>query len=297
MSASHSGSFHSLDAQVTLEGFNAEEQRELQHHWGYSAGLTFTRTIIIRKEAVPPPTGTSQLVPVAGVPVPCWVTEKDFWVTTDLHVKMTGSHAVFTVSPGSLSPDLWLLAFAEVHRAGGWLLFHAAVATKDGNAIAITGESGAGKSTAALRLSGQGTNLLAEDQAWVRPADGLVIGFDPYLRVLPDTLARFAPHLMDRSVGFDPHGKHLLPFLQPGQSAVLRELLVFGLSASASRALQARAVWESVGVPLTAAGRQVTATGISALLRYLKVQSVTRENVLSQVLTGLSPTPDTSVLV
>ncbi|GGO18816.1 hypothetical protein [Deinococcus humi] len=126
-------------------------------------------------------------------------------------------------------PDLWLLALVEVHRAGGWLMLHAAVLMNCHRAVGLTGVSSAGKSTAALRIAGEGVEVLAEDQAWVRPADGLTVGLDLYLRALPDTLARFASHLLERSVGIDHHGKPLLPVLEPGQSAQLQTLLIFGL--------------------------------------------------------------------
>ncbi|RKN59694.1 hypothetical protein D7231_34025 [Streptomyces klenkii] len=64
--------------------------------------------------------------------------------------------------------------------ADGWLILHVSAVTRDGEAVLTLGGKGAGKTTTALLLAGEGWGLLANDRVFVRAeSDGGTV------RVLP----------------------------------------------------------------------------------------------------------------
>jgi len=207
-----------------------------------------------------------------------------------LHLS-AGEHETTITAFGKQIPETaWTLAFVEAHRAGGWLPLHAAVLIRENRAVALTGVSGAGKSTAALRLAGAKFQVLAEDQAWLHPVDGRIVGLDTHLRAFEDSVRRFAPHLLEQAEGYDAHGKLLIPIIRWGEQGILQTLLVFGLSELLTSGERVRALWEATGVPLTGTGKRVVAAGVTALLPRLRMQGMTRENVLELAQTYLSST-------
>ncbi|GAA5511966.1 hypothetical protein Dcar01_00680 [Deinococcus carri] len=291
--------FLSLEAQVDGAGLDPATWEALRTRWGQPAGGAATRRIRIVRGTLPPPPDMAPLaVPVSGETLPVWLAGNQAWLGEgELHLALTDAGAVLTAGARP-TEAAWVLAFVEAHRAGGWLPLHAAVLTvPSGQGVAVTGASGAGKSTAALRLAGAGATVLAEDQAWVRPTNGLTVGLDTHLRAFEDSVRRFAPHLLTRAAGRDAHGKLRLPLTRPGGRTTLDTLLVFGLPPQPDAAARVRAVWEATGVPLTPAARQAAAGGVQALLPRLRVQGVTRENVVeaAQARLALSP-PETGTL-
>ncbi len=54
-------------------------------------------------------------------------------------------------------------------EAGGWVILHASAAVRDGHAILALGGKGAGKTTTALLLAGDGLALLANDRIFLHP--------------------------------------------------------------------------------------------------------------------------------
>ena len=75
------------------------------------------------------------------------------------------------------------VALCEALRTSGLLPLHAAVAERDGRAIAFTGRSGVGKSTMLLHAVEQGWAPVSEDFAWLDPRTCRVFRFDRGIRL------------------------------------------------------------------------------------------------------------------
>jgi len=82
-------------------------------------------------------------------------------------------------------------AFAGLQR--GHYALHAATVARDGLAIAIAGEPGAGKSTLATALCAHGASLVTEDLSLIqRRGSDWIVGRGPaQVRLLPDAMERF----------------------------------------------------------------------------------------------------------
>jgi hypothetical protein len=179
-------------------------------------------------------------------------------------------------SGGNLYAALFL-ALAEAVRWTGLVPLHAAIVARDGEATALLGRSGTGKSTTLLRATELGWSVLAEDFAWLEPQTGTVYGWDRGVHVWPDTLRcvvpQFAGYLWSEVHG----GKLFLPFERLAASTMtsarLTRIMMLqreGQSTqfdAASTGDVARALWECTGVPLTSASRAATAAVIARLLR------------------------------
>lgn len=174
----------------------------------------------------------------------------------------------------------WLglhLAFAETQRAAGWLSLHAALLQVGGRCIAITGQSGAGKSTAALRLMQGGALVVAEDSGWLSP-EGELFGWDQNLRLRPGTLARFAPSL--ESMGRDAHGKDVV---EVGRAAGGRLTAIWVLGAAHAQPLsaagQVRAWWEMSGLPITPAARKSAQQAVARCCAQIPTHGLDRDRL------------------
>lgn len=275
-------------------------------------------TVTCKPGQLPPrPQSAPQEITVSNACVPVWTAAAEegtdeLWLGEGLYLRLEdtepGLHASVSVVPEQVTEAAWLLALVELQRLSGWLPLHAATVarldrtdrgaghqesvhqeTGHSEAVSITGVSGAGKSTAALRLAGAGHTVLAEDQTWVHAASMRVTGLDRFLRTYADSLERFAPHLRAQAQGTDSYGKLLLPLTPPGELAQLTEapqlrtLLVFGLPDTPTTAEKVRAVWECSGVPLLPRTRQSSAQAVSELMRQLNIQGTSRELVVPQV--------------
>ncbi|MFQ5783568.1 MAG: HprK-related kinase A [Alphaproteobacteria bacterium] len=69
----------------------------------------------------------------------------------------------------------WGLNSCIFRNANQFLIFHAAVAERDGLAVVMAGEPGAGKSTLCAALVNRGWRLLSDEFALVRPQDGRLL--------------------------------------------------------------------------------------------------------------------------
>lgn len=257
--------------------------RTLQARWQTSALADQPLAVTCRPGALPPhPEHPPQTVSVSNSQIEVWAHGEELWLGQHLHVQLAPNPRI-TVAPGPVSEAAWLLALAELHRLSGWLPLHAATVGRGEQAVSITGVSGAGKSTAALRLAGAGWTVLAEDQTWVHAVTLRVTGLDRFLRTYPDSLERFAPHLNAQVQGQDAYGKQLLPLTPPVTPSRLTALLFFGLPPRPGPAERVRGLWECTGLPLLTRTRASTARSVSLLLQQLEVQGTTRETVMTQV--------------
>lgn len=263
----------------------------LERHWltpppQHAPGGTLR---LVREPPGPPP-GSPQLTDASGVPVPFWAAGAELWLGADggVGLRATPDGAELRAAREPAQAEL-LLALAEAARLRGWWPLHAAVAARGGRAVAVCGASGAGKSTAALRLHGAGYTVLAEDRAWVWPPDAEIVGLDRELRLRPGSLERFAPGVVAGELEQDAHGKRLLPL--PPSAAGARLLAVLHLEPDLppgtvpeplSGAERVRRLFEAGGVPLTPSARAAAAQGAARLAR-LPGERVGREGLLQAV--------------
>ncbi|MBZ9713241.1 hypothetical protein [Deinococcus multiflagellatus] len=288
--------WQSLDAQVSASALPEPLLGALQLDWARAVGNTAPqRTLNVTLGPCPPvPPGLApQHLRLMDREVPVWARGDEFWLEGHLYGQVGARGARLHAGPGA-ARDLWALALTEVHRAGGWLPLHAALVSGPAGAAAVLGVSGAGKSTAALRLRAAGWTILAEDRAWVGP-QGEAVGLDRTLRAYRDSVARFAPHLLPEfdAAPRDPRGKALLR-LDAAPPAPLRGVLCLGaagIQAVPGAAERVRHAWEASGVPLTARGRAAATQAVQRLVRGPVWQAITRDEVPAAV-AALVGSPD-----
>lgn len=282
--------WYSLGARVEVSAaFPEAFDLALREFWEEEGGQDEGRRLVWQAcdEVIAPAEAKGQTVSLLEAEWTVGVLGNEFWVPGVLHGQLDGTGATFSLTPEAVArfPSLLeviSLALTEAQRAGGWLPLHAATVAQGNRAVAISGVSGAGKSTATLRLRGEGYAVLSEDRTFWQAETGLVAGLDRYLRAFEDSLQTFAPHLLSASVGRDIKGKHLLPLAQAGR-AELEAVLLFSPSERLSAAERVRAVWEMSGVPLTDLARQQAQLAVGKLLPLLPPEPVTRQTVLEQV--------------
>ncbi len=100
--------------------------------------------------------------------------------------------------PAGLSPEQRLsvvfFAVSELLRRHGLFTVHAAAVERDGAALLIVGQPGAGKTTAMLSLLRAGWRLLSDDHPLLRDAGKANVELLPFAvpaRVTRDTVSRF----------------------------------------------------------------------------------------------------------
>lgn len=291
----------SLDALVHTPDLSPQAAHALRHFWesppgGPGAAQASRRTLHVRTADLSPVMAGAHAhaLKVMERDLSAHVLHDDLWLDDGqgrLHLHAARGEVHVAGDPG---PEAWSVALTEFHRAGGWLPLHAAVLARAGSetarpAVAVTGVSGAGKSTATLRLAGAGYAVLAEDRAFWSAPTGQVAGLDRHLRAFEDSLRTFAPQLLSGLAGRDSKGKGLVP-LPPAAPATLRELLLLRPEVSPlSSAERVRTLWELTGVPLTEQARAQVQAGVMSLLPLLRSTPVSRASVLEAVAAGLEP--------
>ncbi|WP_161883199.1 hypothetical protein [Deinococcus alpinitundrae] len=275
--------WQSLDLQVS-SALPPELDIQLREFWQTRAGATGREVSLTLGPLPPPRDAVTQRVSLLERPLEIRVAADELWLGEQLWARTGPLNAEVRCRPDGASPEVWALMFTELHRAGGWLPLHAAVVASGSRAVAITGVSGAGKSTAALRLSAAGMQVIAEDRAFWHPASGEIRGLDTHLRVYDDSLARFAPERLPGAVAWerDGHGKLRIP-LQTGSPQATRLVQLLLLRPAELDLLtppeRVRVLWETTGVPLTFTARQQVQRGVAQLLRLLSPHPLTREQV------------------
>ena len=117
------------------------------------------------------------------------------------------------------------LALGFVLQQRSMLVFHGAAASRDGRAVAILGERGAGKSTTAMGLAKRGWGLLCDDIVVVEPggttprgASRVRLNADSYDRLMDGRRASAAP--------LDRDGKHPVESGGEVRAAPLRKVFI-----------------------------------------------------------------------
>ncbi|ULH16065.1 hypothetical protein MF271_05375 [Deinococcus sp. KNUC1210] len=188
------------------------------------------------------------------------------------------------LNPDSTEAVASHLALTEVGRASGLLPLHAAVLSRDGRAVAISGASGAGKSTAALRLMAAGWSLVAEDSAWLDPVTRRVAGADQGIRVFEASLHRFAPEWLERASRLDIHGKRWFA-TERASGAVLERVYVLGTLPLGilSGAAAVQTWWTMTGLPVVAQARATISANLGLAVRQFPLESIDRDTLVERL--------------
>ena len=176
------------------------------------------------------------------------------------------------------------LALTEAGRASGLLPLHAAVLVREGRAVAISGVSGAGKSTAALRLMAAGWALVAEDSAWLDPITRRVAGADQGLRVFESSLHRFAPEWLERASRLDIHGKRWFA-TERAAGAVLERVYLLGTLPLGvlTGAAAVQTWWTATGLPVAALARSAVSANLGLAARHFPLESIDRDALVERL--------------
>jgi hypothetical protein len=176
------------------------------------------------------------------------------------------------------------VAICEALRATGLAPLHAAVVTRDGETVALTGRSGVGKSSTLVSAVASGWTPIAEDFAWLDTTTRRVYGWDRGVHLTDDGRARVRDALpaegwqRERNkqfITFDRLTERRVRGTAPALTRLI-ELRRDDVAQSSVERLDGhdsvRALWESAGVPLCQASRRRFANDIPALLRHIKIE-------------------------
>lgn len=112
------------------------------------------------------------------------------------------------------------LALGFVLQVRGKLAFHGAALSRGGRALAILGDRGSGKSTAARALAGRGFGMLSDDIVALGP-DGLVPRGLLRSRLNPDSFGQLEPRVPPVAARRGRDGKYAIDAPLPGEPAPL----------------------------------------------------------------------------
>jgi hypothetical protein len=210
----------SLQARVlspALAGWLAERWHFPEHD---GAGHPYRITLAERRDrpaTLPTPAGEPVVAELPEMTLHWW-NQGSCWQMGD---REAGVAAYF--EPGEARIEVWgaaypalYLALNEALRASGLIPLHAAILVRDGVATALVAPSGTGKSTTLLRALATGYTPIAEDLAWLDPDSLEVHGWDRGIRLWPDTIERFLPHLAGAPWTTDTDGKLFLDYAALG---------------------------------------------------------------------------------
>ena len=291
--------FSLLGHRCQVTGANHEEARWLQKHWQFGHHMRSLQPLRITMHF-------SQDAPPAAVRAgayPCrtrlhntalvWQQLGSRWwrtATRDVGVELRlHAHAAFILvwrragATTSFPVETALqVAMCEALRTAGLAPLHAAVIARHGQATALIGKSGMGKSTSLLLAMAQGWQPVAEDFSWFDPASARVYGWDRGVRLTQEAIAWIRPNWQADGWQRD-HGEKLflnydkLTSVRPADGQLTRVALLqrdatrpsgwerLGLSESV------RALCESVGVPLCRENRNYFADQVAQLLSRLEL--------------------------
>ncbi|GGQ93249.1 hypothetical protein [Deinococcus ruber] len=195
-----------------------------------------------------------------------------------------GAEVTLPLNPDSSEAVASHLALTEAGRASGLLPLHAAVLSRNGRAVAVSGASGTGKSTAALRLMAAGWSLVAEDSAWLDPVTRRVAGADQGIRVFESSLHRFAPEWLERASRLDIHGKRWFA-TERAAGAVLERLYVLGTLPVGilSGAAAVQTWWTITGLPVAAQARGAVSANLGLAVRQFPLESIDRDALVERL--------------
>ncbi|HEU0015988.1 MAG TPA: hypothetical protein VFQ45_20090, partial [Longimicrobium sp.] len=256
----------------------------LRSWWDFPAHDRFGigHTISIRPGQPGPASGDAAAAPVTlpGVEMPCRALGDGAWeiggpgAGVRLRMDERESRIEGWGWEGGVYPALFA-AISEVLRAGGLIPLHGAGIVRGGGVTALLALSGTGKSSTLVQALRAGWRPVAEDLMWLDPITLTVYGWDRGVHLWPDARARFAADVE----GWEPspEGKLFLPWRALGvvgpASGRLERIAVLERDAERDSAWEplppregVRALWESMGVPLSPFARDAAAREVPRLL-------------------------------
>jgi len=175
------------------------------------------------------------------------------------------------------------IALCEALRARGLVPLHAAVIARGGNATALVGRAGVGKSSTLIAALEAGWAPIAEDFAWLDPVTRQVFAWsgERGIRLHPDGLHRIPSSWSSAAWREERDGKLLLDYNQIPlprlEVAELTRVALIDRDASGATRFAplsardaARTLWESAGVPLCRLNREVFARRVPLLISDLE---------------------------
>lgn len=212
-----------------------------------------------------------------GIEIPCLAVGADAWLLGDerggvrLEIRERESRIGMWGSGEMLRPALFVALYESI-RASGLVPLHASVIAGGGAATALMARSGTGKSSTLVQAMRAGWLPVAEDFAWLDPDSLRLYGWDRGVHLWPDARERFAPDLQGWTMAGD--GKLFHPWSTSGARAARLETIALLVRDPASPSRwddlppreAVRALWESIGVPLSPRSRDELSRLIPGLL-------------------------------
>jgi len=118
----------------------------------------------------------------------------------------------------------WGLNWCIAGHAHHYLTLHAAVLERNGRAVILPGDPGAGKSTLTAALSLSGFRLLSDEMTLVDRDDGLLVPLARPVNLKNNSIAVISAFSKDAVFGQEAHDTHkgTVAHLKPSQDSVLR---------------------------------------------------------------------------
>lgn len=227
---------------------------------------------------------------------------------------------------GELSPYPLVIALHEALRTAGWLPVHGACAHVGGEAVLFLGASGTGKTTTLVRALQAGWEYVAEDVVWV-DADTLAVqSLERGVRLFAGDVAQLEPRLAGADLGELVMGKAFIAketlsdlYSTPSTHATtdttdtnnnshLRHVVQLVRTTSSNTSSQAKttwqplnkqhaavALWQGLGLPLTARVQQQVAGWLPRGLQQVQAWQLTLGDDVREVLAAGLPSDTTDI--
>lgn len=281
-----------------MVGASARQERWLRQHWQFAERPAHSKPLRIEvrfSDAAPADLSavkSDRLTRLHGVTLTWQQHDQRRWSTGSPHagvqLRIGNDNTQIEVwtdpnagTSTSIEPALHL-AICEALRSVGFAPLHAAVIAQQNNSIALTGASGAGKSTSVLHAFSRGWQPVSEDFAWLDLETGWVYGWDRVVRIDYAGAAQFRPNWQAEGWRFEPDGKLSIRYEQLAgwrpRKAQLTRMAVLQQAPGCDSAWEAidqrdavRVLFECAGIPLCQVNRDNFAAQVASLITRVQI--------------------------
>ena len=277
--------FAILGRTLRAEALSPALEEWLRWTWHFAEHEAAPVPFSVSLEPASPPGApfTDAPVRMPGIELPCVAVGEDAWLIggagggVRLEMRAGESRIGTWGSEELLRPALFVALYESI-RASGLVPLHASVIARGGAATALVARSGTGKSSTLVQAMRAGWHPVAEDFAWLDPDSLRLHGWDRGVHLWPDARERFACDLHGWTLGSD--GKLFLPWRTPGARAAQLETIALLVRDPTTPSRwdelppreAVRALWESIGVPLSPRSRDEVSRLIPALLARVRTR-------------------------